>query len=218
MDKENLLKNYFALGINSQENLFNYVVNNTEAVIDERRYNLTKSNEFIEFMAGFLEALNLKVVRLFLSNNKEDEPINHWFLAFNNGFKWFYYEPYLEGIKGEYSFDTFDELVKFAVSKIIGAVEKIDDFNLDIYSNYCLKEIDPLQNFMLGQDVKISKNGNDVIFLNMFNAADDNTIDDSELDGEDIKRQGKFFWLGFIPTLAIGLGLLWYLANFFYGN
>ena len=220
MNNENVLRNYYNLGINSQDNLYDYVCNNTEAVIDERRFNLTKSNESIEFMAMFLEALNLKVVRLYFSNNKEENQLNYWFLAFNNGFKWFFYEPSLEGIKGSYSFDDFEELVRFVTSKVIGLTEGNVDSNS--YLNYSLKEIEPLQNFMLRQDIKQSNNGKDIPFYDNLNI--NNEIVDSEKvetvveDNEDIKRQGKFFFLGFIPTLLIGFGLLWYLANFFYGN
>lgn len=214
MEKENLLRNYFALGINSQDSLFDYICNNTEAVIDERRYNLTKSNECIEFMAGFLEALNLKVVRLYL--NSDEDGVNYWFLAFNNGFKWFFYEPYLEGIKGSYNFDEFEELVRVVTSKVIG----LNNNDINAYQKYSLKEIEPLQNFMLGQDIKQSKNGKDIIFYD--DSSQSNDLDNSEIENDDesgtLKRQGKFFWLGFIPTLGIGFGLLWYLANFFYGN
>ena len=220
MNNENVLRNYYNLGINSEDNLYDYVSNNTEVVIDERRFKLTKSNELIEFMAGFLEALNLKVVRLYFSNNNEDNPLNYWFLAFNNGFKWFFYEPCLEGIKGKYTFDEFDELVKFVTSKVIGLTEENVDSNT--YEKYSLKEIEPLQNFMLRQDVKQSKNGKDIPFYDKLEINDEviesNEVENYVEDSENIKRQGKFFFLGFIPTLLIGLGLLWYLANFFYGN
>lgn len=232
MEKENLLRNYWTLGINSQANLFDFVSNNTEAVVDDRKYNLKKSNECIEFMAGFLEALNFEVFRLYLNKTKDVEEgniENYWFLAFSNGFKWFYYEPRLEGVKGQYTFSNYDSLTTFAVSRVISFSENNSNLNLDIYEKYSLKEIEPLQNFMLRQDIKQSKQGKEILLWDALGKQIDfeqrvKNAEIEEIENRDNrisrveKRQGKFFWLGFIPTLAIGIGLLWYLANFFYGN
>ena len=220
MDKEFILSQYSSLGIHSQDDLYNFMVNNTKATIEDINYHLRSSNESMEFMANFLSALNFKVVRLYLDKNDYDYRKHCWFLIFNDGFKWFYYEVCLDEIKGEYSFETYTEAVAFAATKIIKALEKNEISDADIENKYFLKEIKPLQNFGLYANIKSSEKGHEILCWSSNNIIKTNSTS-QEQHTETIKGRSKgintlSFIIGFVITFVVGIGLIYLLSQIYY--
>ncbi|MEI3508000.1 MAG: hypothetical protein V8R01_02530 [Bacilli bacterium] len=70
MEKESILQKYAEIGINSQNGLYEFLINNEEAKVGNKKYDLTKSNEVMEFMAPFLEALGFEVIVFILKKTK----------------------------------------------------------------------------------------------------------------------------------------------------
>lgn len=225
MDKETVLKSYSLLGINSQTGLYDYVISHDEATIDETVYNLNNSNESMEFMANFLNALGFEVKRLYLEKS-DDENKRHWFLAFNNGFKWFYYEVNIENIIGQYTFSNYKNLITFALAKIIKDFENFSEINNNdmlILQKYNLKEIEPLKSLNLYENIVQSKNGSEILAWSNLNHQEDYNRIIKKAEKEEIKnRKGDtnfvFFAVGFVITLGVGVFLVWLLAMYFYGG
>ena len=226
MDKESILKNYATLGINSQNGIFDFIVNNSEATVGDRHYNLTNSNEIMEFMANFFYSLGFEVIRLYLEKNASLQEKRHWFLAFNNGSKWFYYESINEKIKGKHVFSNYNSLINYATAKNIQALENDEAIDFNVYEQYVLKEIISLPNFDLEDDIRISKDGNEILLWNGCGSNDYNVVIKNAEKEEVINRNYNdnadrsvlFFVVGFISTLVIGIALVWILAQIYLNN
>lgn len=223
MDKESVLKNYAALGINAQKDIYEFILNNTEATVGDRNYVLSKSNESMEFMANFLGALNFNTIRFYLEKNGEAEK-NHWFLAFYNGEKWFYYEPCFDSVRGKHVFTNFNSLITYAVAKVVKALENTDDISTDIYEKYTLKEIICLPNFDYEDDVRISKKGNEVLIWSSLNKTEEYDMiikkaEEEELLNRNYEQRNNrgllFFGVGFTVTIVVGLILIYLLAKIY---
>lgn len=225
MSRNEILRNYSLLGINSQNSLYEFMVDNVEAVIGDTTYNLDNSNEAMEFMAIFLEALGFKVLRLYLEKNNDDTKY-HWFLAFYNGFKWYYYEPNLNNMVGKYAFSDYKNLVVFALAKIIKSFENLEGINsetIEILEQYSLREIAPLNGFNFYENIKQSKNGNEILAWSNADHADDYNKLIKKAEKEEIRNRNSgfsftFFAIGFVITLSIGVLLVWILAMIYYGK
>ena len=85
----------------------------------------------------FVSALGYNSVRL----NFSKKDFSHWFLAFNNGENWFYYETVLKDNTGQYSFLTYNELI-FFITNMLNAYSGNED------DTYVLKD------FKDGDDVE----------------------------------------------------------------
>lgn len=225
MSRNEVLRNYSLLGINSQNSLYEFMVDNVEAVIGDTTYNLDNSNEAMEFMAIFLEALGFKVLRLYLEKNNDDTKC-HWFLAFYNGFKWYYYEANLNNMVGKYVFSDYKNLVVFALAKIIKSFENLEGINsetIEILEQYSLREITPLNGLNLYENIKQSKNGNEILAWSNADHADDYNKLIKKAEKEEIRNRNSgfsftFFAIGFVITLSIGVLLVWILAMIYYGK
>lgn len=224
MDKEKVLKDYAAVGINSQSGLYNFIINNDKVVLNGIDYDLSKSNEVMEFMVPFLEALDFEVTRLYLEKEKDGVTIkNHWFVAFNSGLKFYYYETVIDEIKGKYSFGSYNNLTTFVVTKLINFFEKNNDSTLN--EKYTLREIKPLDNFNLSDNIKQSHEGLEVLVWSDLagNFSYEQNIPEVMQREEIPKRKKKstnfgLFLVGFAFTLVICIGILWFLASLYYGN
>ena len=219
MDKSFIIKCYSKLGINSQTELYDYAISHDKVTINFVDYNLNNSNEAMEFMARFLEAFGFEVKRLFL----ESESHRHWFVVFNIGFKWFYYETCLENEKGMYSFKNFNNLLAFAISKIVKSLEYNESIKDDILDNYTLREIDALNEVDLDDNIDISRKGKELLFRKKLTNINERTDLFSKTRKNDIRRRVDgpsllFLIFGFIVTLALGVFLVWLLAMHYSGK
>lgn len=222
MDKDFILRAYGELGINSQTGLYDYIVTHDKSTINFVDYNFNNSNETMEFMAQFFLALGFEVKRLYLEKDNK----RHWFLAFNNGFKWFYYETVLKDIVGQYIFKNYNNLIMFALSKIIKSLENNDlsgSNGLSVLEGYNLKEIEPLNGFNLEENINFSKKGEEILAWSHLNNENDYDRIIKKAEKEEIRNRKDetnwlFFAIGFLITLGIGVLLVWLLAMYYYGK
>lgn len=229
MEKESILQKYAAIGINSQNGLYEFLINNEEAKVGNKKYNLTKSNEVMEFMAPFLEALGFEVIRLYLEKDKDVSSKKqiqnfHWFLAFHSGLKWYYYETALKEFQGQYTFENYNNLTTFAAVNLINVLESKDDDD-KAYEKYTLKEIKPLNNLKILDNIKQSQDGTEILvwsdLVGNFNY--EQFIPQTEEEKSIPRRKRKntnfgLFIIGFAFTLVICLLILWIFAIIYYGN
>ncbi len=229
MEKEIVLQKYAEIGINSQNGLYEFLINNNEAILDNTNYNLNNSNETMEFMAPFLEALGFEVIRLYIEKeknigNKKEIQNFHWFLAFHSGLKWYYYETVLKEIQGQYTFENYNNLTTFAAVNLVNVLESKDDEDKD-YEKYTLKEIKPLDNLNITDNIKQSQAGTEILvwsdLVGNFNY--EQFIIRPEAKKKISRRKRKntnfgLFIIGFSFTLVICLLILWIFAIIYYGN
>lgn len=220
--KNNLvLDEYSKLGINSQTGLYDYMLSHEKATINSIDYNFKNSNETMEFMASFFGALGFEIRRFYLENDSK----RHWFLAFSNGFKWFYYETTLKDIVGKYTFKSYNNLIMFALSKIIKSLENISDSRdnvTELLQGYTLREIQPLSGFDLDENILASKKGKEILVWGSLSKSEDYDEIIKKAKREEIKNRSTIisilaFVVGFILTLGIGVFLVWLLARHYYG-
>lgn len=160
MNNKEILKEYAEIGIKSPDDLYDYIISNDQATINNTNFNLSCSNEVIEFMASFLSALKYKVIRLYFEKKLDDgKKFSHWFLIFKNGNRWYYFEPVLEEFRGQFGFDAYNEILFFIVDKLNQL------YNAE-NKTYILKEISSLSNNNLDDNIKQSLNGTDVFISN----------------------------------------------------
>ena len=219
MSTDLILKAYSNLGINSQSGLYDYVISHDKATINSVDYDFNKSNESMEFMALFFDALGFKVKRFYLENDDK----RHWFLAFNNGFTWFYYEVTIKEIIGKYAFKNFNNLIMFALSKIIKSLEGVDGGNINLLEGYTLKEIGSLNEFNIEDNISFSKKGKEILAWSNLNNDEDYNRIIKKAEKEEIRNRRDYsnlvsFVVGFIITLSIGVFLVWLLAMYYYGK
>ncbi|MBR3362955.1 MAG: hypothetical protein IKG40_03415 [Bacilli bacterium] len=221
MNEELIINEYSKLGLTTQKGLYNFIMENDSCDVDGVHYNLRKSNECMEFMAKFLKALGFDVKRLYLESDKN----KHWFLLFNSGLNWFYYEVILKDISGQYTFKNYDSLITFAVSKIIKSLEglkSINEENISVFKNYILREISPLDGFDVENNISSSKKGNEILVWNNLNTADDYDRVIKKVEKDVSSSSGKinwvFFIIGFVFTLAVGCILIFTLAMHYSGK
>ena len=212
MEKEQILKNYSDLGINTPDELYDFINKNKTATINNRNFNLRRDNSTMEFMAIFLEALDYKVTRLYFEKNASSDlykTFTHWFLAFSKDDEWFFYESNLDGYMGQFTFATYDELIYVVTNQLNSLTENSDQKNFSLY------EIAPLTKFSYKENMKESKNGVEV-FVNdrmKFDIADKpSEISDREnvYDHQsDYVRSIRFFVVAFVITVVVCLFVLW---------
>ena len=222
MDENLIMNEYSKLGLNTQKSLYDFVLENDSCDVDGIHYNLRKSNECMEFMAKFLGALGFEIKRLYLESDKN----RYWFLVFSNGINWFYYEAFLKDISGQYSLKNYDDLITFATSKIIKSLEglnSINEGNIEIFDNYTLKEISPLEGFNEEENIFLSRRGNEILFWNNLNTVEDygKIVKKAEKDNFVSSKDGInwfFFIVGFAFTLVVGCILIFILAMHYSGK
>ncbi len=210
MDNNEIIKQFSNLGIKNNNDLYEYIVNNQKASLNKRKFDLTRSNETIEFMALFLTATNHEVTRFYFekaNHNDSSEKFRHWFIGFMEEEKWCYYEPILKNSLGQFSFDTFDEFLFFASNKLNDAFDKGN-------TKFSIMEIEPLNNESLDDDIKQSQNSPEV-FINLSKSSviEDAPADISEKENVDTHkntylRSLTFFIIAFVVTLVICLLVL----------
>lgn len=118
-----ILEEYTNQGIISINSLYDFILNNNYATIEEETYNLETSNEVAEFMALFLENKGYKVVRLFFQTSANVRKY-HFAVAFCINDKWHYYELLIPQLKGKYTFDNFATLTNFIYSNLCNIYSK----------------------------------------------------------------------------------------------
>jgi len=114
MNKKTVLKEFKKLNIRNTLDLYDFLMNNSEATINKQQFNLKDSKDVMNFIYMFVSALNWNSVRL----NFSKEGFEHWFLAFTDGENWFYYETALQDIAGQFSFLSYNELIFFITNKL----------------------------------------------------------------------------------------------------
>lgn len=137
MNKKEILKQFKNLNIKDMNDLYEFLLNNEEITINNQHYNFHDSKETMNFIHMFVSALGYNSVRL----NFSKKDFSHWFLAFNNGENWFYYETVLKDNTGQYSFLTYNELI-FFITNMLNAYSGNED------DTYVLKD------FKDGDDVE----------------------------------------------------------------
>lgn len=156
MNNKEILSEYAKIGINSPDELYDYAINNDEVTINNSKFNLSCSNEVIEFMATFLSASKYKLIRLYFEKELENGQIfRHWFLILNHGDRWYYFEPVLEQFHGQFGFDSYNEILFFIVDKL-NQLYNIEN------KHYILKEISLLNTRDLDDNIKQSLSGTDI--------------------------------------------------------
>lgn len=156
MNNKEILSEYAKIGINSPDELYDYAINNDEVTINNSKFNLSCSNEVIEFMATFLSASKYKLIRLYFEKELENgENFRHWFLILNKGDRWYYFEPVLEQFHGQFGFDSYNEILFFIVDKLNQL------YNAE-NKHYILKEISLLNTRDLDDNIKQSLSGTDI--------------------------------------------------------
>lgn len=156
MNNKEILSEYAKIGINSPDELYDYAINNDEVTINNSKFNLSCSNEVIEFMAIFLSASKYKLIRLYFEKELENgENFRHWFLILNNGDRWYYFEPVLEQFRGQFGFDSYNEILFFIV-------DKLNQLYNTENKHYILKEISSLNTRDLDNNIKQSLGGTDI--------------------------------------------------------
>lgn len=190
MKKKKVLKMFHELNIKSSNDLYDFIVKNGSSTIDGRTFDLNNNKETVDFMALFLEAMDFEFIKF----RFEKADYIYWFLVFYDGKKWFYFEPNLKDIGGQFSFINYNELIFFVTQKLNGYFGYKNE-------NYVIKE------FMNGDDEGTE------IFVNdkmTFDKNDDvkPTVQSSFMrDMRDFKDFGLFIF-GFVVTLGICLLVL----------
>lgn len=203
MDHNDVLNDYKKIAIKSPDDLYDYVVKHDEAFINDRRFDLNSSNEVMEFMALFLSMENYNLTRLYfekeLSNGKS---FKHWFLTFRNGDRWYYFEPVVEEILGQYGFDSYNEMMFYIINKLN------QNFNGE-NKHYTLKEISQLNNSSYDDDVKQSLNGMDILINEALVPNVNGNASSNEHDASGIFDGDKFFAIGFVIAFGICIFIWW---------
>ena len=137
MNKKKILNEFKKVNINSTSDLYEFLMENDEAIINGKKYNLINSKDVVILFYIFVSALGLNSVIL----NFQKDCFEHWFLAFKEDNEWYYYETVLKDIAGQFSFLNYDELI-FFVSK------KLNSYSGSEEDKYVLKD------FKDGDDIK----------------------------------------------------------------
>lgn len=148
--KDKILNQYENQGIISIGSLYEFILNNNYVSLDGKKYNLEVSNEVVEFMAGYFEAKNYKIKRLFFQTSSNKYKY-HFAVAFNIANKWYYYETLIQQLKGKYIFDDFTTLVNFIYSNMC-----------NIYTKGTLKIINNPISTNIDEAIKESEKGEEV--------------------------------------------------------
>lgn len=114
MIRKKVLNLFRKINIKSTNDLYDFIVENSFVTIGEKEFDLNNSKETVDFMALFLEAAGFDLIRFCFE--KADNI--YWFLAFYDGKNWFYFEPNLKDIGGQFSFINYSELIFFVTQRL----------------------------------------------------------------------------------------------------
>lgn len=160
MNNKEILKEYSKIGIDSPDDLYDYIISHEQVTINNNKFSFSYSNEVLEFMAAFLSASKYKIIRLYFEKELEDgKMFRHWFLILKDGDRWYYFEPVLENFRGQFGFDSYNEILFFIIDKLNQLYNKNN-------KRYVLKEISSLINRNLDDNIKQSLNGTDIFISN----------------------------------------------------
>lgn len=205
--KNKILEEYINLGIISINSLYDFIINNNNAVIDGKTYNLEKSNEVIEFMALFLENKGYEIIRMFFQTTTNPNKY-HFALAFRINDKWYYYEKLLPQLKGKYIFNDLSILTNFIYSNLS-----------NIYTKGTLKIIQKPNTSELNEILKKAKEGTEVLasttllLPKMYREQEEKEeiIPKKSNIISQIRYKYALIIVSFAATLAILIGLLYFL-------
>lgn len=210
MNNKEVLREYAKIGINCPDDLYDYIISNKQVSINSVNFDLSCSNEVIEFMAAFLSASKYKVIRLYFEKKLESGKVfRHWFLILRDGDRWYYFEPILEQFRGQFGFDSYNEILFFIVDKL-NQLYNIEN------KRYILKEISSLNNKNLEDDINQSLNGTDIFINNSIVPQKRKKLFDKEDMLKYVKKIGSnfpnydiFFIFAAILIVGIIIMLIW---------
>lgn len=213
MKRKDVVEAYTNMKIKSPDDLYDYVIKHDEAFINDIRFDLTLSNQVMEFMAIFLSMSKYHLLRLYFEKELSNgETFRHWFLILKDGERWYYFEPLLDECKGQYGFDSYNEVMFFVVNKLN------HEFN-ELNTHYILKEITPLTSFGFEENIKQSLDGTDIFINNSLVPKEKeefkiNKIKNFGKKGSNFGFNGVgTFILSFFITIGLCIFITWIILN-----
>lgn len=207
--QDKILEEYANQGIISISTLYNFILNNNYASVNEKTYNLETSYEVAEFMALFLEMKGYKIVRLFFQTSLNMRKY-HFAIAFCVNDKWHYYELLIPQLKGKYVFDNFNTLTNFIYSNLC-----------NIYSKGTLKIIENPNTLDINKAINKATNGEEILasseLLLPKNYREQEPREEIEPRRSSLKSSIRYKYaliiVSFAGTLAVLVGLLYFLYS-----
>ncbi len=199
MNKKDILNEFKKLNIKGSFDLYDFIVANDCVQVGDIFFDLNTSKGSTEFMSLFMQVIGYDYVRFLFK--KED--FNHWFLAFFNGDDWFYYEPFLEKLSGQFVFANYDELLFFVT-------RRLNDYCGGDKNNYILKDFSSNESL---------SNGGTEVFVNDYMTLDKD-YDPKPMVQSSFVREAEqyknflFFIIGFFLMIAILILVFWLSSGF----
>ena len=188
VNSSNVLKDFRLLKIKNTNDLYDFVIGNDSVFINGKSFNLNDNIEALEFMSLYFSSFNFDFKRFCF----EKAGFKHYFLVFFDGDEWFYYEPILKDLMGQFVFVNYDELLFFVT-------RRLNEYFYDD-SSYILREVNDSDEM----EIFVSDR------LSLDKEYDDKPkVQSSFIRDMEQYKNFYLFFMGFFFTIAFLIFIIW---------